>query len=40
VTRHHAHAGDHLVMVLAGAAAIAFGVACWAGLAWMFGGVS
>lgn len=38
--RHHAHVSDRAVMVLAGLAAVACGIACWSGLVRMLGGAA
>lgn len=35
---HHAHAGDRLVMAVAGAVVVTVAVVFWAGLARLFGG--
>lgn len=40
MSRHHAHASDHLVMALAGIAAIVCGAICWSGLVRIFGGAA
>lgn len=40
MTRHHAHAGDHLVMALAGLVAVVAAAVCWSGLVRLLGGAS
>jgi hypothetical protein len=40
MTRHHAHAGNHTVMVLAGLVAVVCGFVCWSGLVRLLGGAA
>jgi hypothetical protein len=40
LSRHHAHAGDRLVMTLAGLVAVVCAAVCWSGMALLIGGAA
>jgi hypothetical protein len=39
MTRHHAHAGNHLVMALAGLVAVVCAAVVWTGMVLLIGGM-